>query len=636
MQTQTLEKLNYIEVKEIIKSYCVSGLGKGLVDNINPSFDIKVVDNRLNETSEARNLIDNGHQLSLKGISDISHIISKLEKGMTLEIEELLSITDFLRGARIIKKFFVDKEEYASVLTSYSANITVMQDIEEQINKSIKLNDISNDASKTLQKVRRHIDICEGKIKEKLQKTISNPNNKQYLQDTTIVQRNDKYVVSVKSQYKNMIEGTTIEISGKGTTYFIEPIAVAKHSAELSVLKIEEQVEVYKILSELTEIIYQRLFDLQMNVDVIAKYDMIFAKGKYSADINGIKPTINRSGMIDIIQGVHPLIDDFEPLDFNINKGFRALLITGPNAGGKTVVLKTVGILTLMVMSGIHIKAKKGTVISTFQNIFVDIGDNQSIQNSLSTFSSHMQNLSDILANCNKHSLVLLDEIGSGTEPKEGASLGIALLEHIYKKGSIIIATTHYGEIKSFSEQHEDFENGAMEYERGTLSPLYKLIIGKTGDSNAFYIAKKMGIPNEVYEKAKYYLETKDYDTSLVSNNNVAKYIDNEQPKVDEAKQVDFSIGDKVKLNESGEIGLVYEEVDDDNEIKVMINNEIVTEYAKRVTRIAKASDLYPEGYDMNTLFVDYKTRKLDHDLKRGSKKALKKLRKNNNIISIE
>lgn len=251
---------------------------------------------------------------------------------------------------------------------------------------------------------------------------------------------------------------------------------------------------------------------------------MIFAKAKYSRAIDGIKPKINDYGFINIVSGKHPLLNgNIVPLDFNIGKNYRALIITGPNAGGKTVVLKTVGLLTLATQSGFHIAAKNGTEISVFEKIFVDIGDDQSIENSLSTFSSHVKNLAEIINYSNKSTLVLCDEIGSGTEPNEGAGLAIAILEELYHKGCIIMATTHYGEIKNFSKCHSDFENAAMQFENNTLEPLYKLITGKTGESNALWISKKMGIRDSILEKAKQYTENKDYNFDLIRASKVKK-----------------------------------------------------------------------------------------------------------------
>ena len=359
MDNTTLEKLNYYDIKEIVKGYCISGLGKALIDKLEPSTNIKVVKRRLDETSEGRALLDASYHIPLDGVFNILSLIEKMEKGASLEPENLIMISDFLRGCRKVKNFMKDKEGYAPTLSLYSDNITEIEYIEEEINISITGNRVDSNASKELKKIRKRIDMCEGKIKEKLEKFL--------------------------------------------------------------------------------EMIYERIKDLKMNIDVISELDMIWAKAKYSNDIQGIQPKINDYGYIKIVKGCNPLIKNPVPLDFEIGSNYRSLIITGPNAGGKTVVLKTVGMLTLQTMLGFHIKAKRDTEVSIFNKIFVDIGDNQSIENALSTFSSHVKNLAHIIKESNKSTLLLFDEIGSGTEPNEGAALAIAALEDLYKKGCIII-----------------------------------------------------------------------------------------------------------------------------------------------------------------------------------------------------
>ena len=323
----------------------------------------------------------------------------------------------------------------------------------------------------------------------------------------------------------------------------------------------------------------------------------------------------------------HPLlnVENIVTNNFEIGKDYRSLIITGPNAGGKTVVLKTIGILTLLVQSGIHICAEEGTEMAIFDKVFVDIGDNQSVENALSTFSSHVKNLAEILRESNKKTLLLFDEIGSGTEPNEGAALAIAILEEFYHKGCITVATTHYGEIKNFSRQHPDFENAAMEFKKETLEPLYKLHIGKSGDSNALYISKKMGIPDRIIERTRGYLEDKNYNLEKVKDSKIKKSVKNDEVK---EMEYEYSVGDRVILMDKGESAIVYKERDKFNNLTVFYNKEFIEVNYKRVKLEVKAEELYPEGYDMNQLFVSFKERKLERDIERGSKKALKEIRK--------
>lgn len=625
MDNTTLEKLHYYEIKEIVKGYCISGLGKSLIDRLEPSTNIKVVERRLDETSEGRRLLDASYHIPLDGIFNVLPLIEKMEKGASLDPEDLTKMSDFLRGSRKLKNFMKDKEGYAPTLSLYSENITELDYIEEEINISITGNRVDSNASKELKKIRKRIDICEGKIKEKLDKFLKNSANKEYIQDSFISKRNGRYTIPIKAAFKNFVQGTVIETSAKGSTVFVEPDSVGRYTSELSILEAEESVEEYRILAMLTEMLFERIKELKMNIDVISEFDMIWAKAKYSNEIQGIKPKLNERGYIKIVKGCYPLIKNSVPLDFEIGKDYRTLIITGPNAGGKTVVLKTVGMLTLETMLGFHIKAKADTEIAIFKKIFVDIGDNQSIENALSTFSSHVKNLAHIIKECNKSTLLLFDEIGSGTEPNEGAALAISVLEELYHMGCITVATTHYGEIKNFSSSHPDFENAAMEFEKDTLDPLYKLSIGKTGDSNALYISKKMGIPDRILERTKMYIDNKNYNYDMVKESKISK------DKVrSEAEQhnIDFSVGDKVLWLDKNESAIIYKGIDMYNNVTIFYNKEFIEVNYKRVKLELKASELYPEGYDLNQIFVSFKERKMERDIERGSKKALKEIRK--------
>ncbi|MHB8033929.1 mannonate oxidoreductase [Clostridium botulinum] len=624
MNKETLEKLHYYELKEMIKEYCVSGLGKRLIDKLEPSSNIKIVNQRLDETSEGRRLLDVSYNIPLEGIFNILPLIQKIEKGASLEPTDLTMMSNFLRGCRKVKLFIKDKEGYAPTLSAYGENICDLSYIEEEINRSIRGSVVDSNASKELKKIRRNIDICESRIKEKLDKFLRNSQNKEYIQEFFISQRDGKHTIAIKAAHKNKVQGTIVETSSKGTTVFMEPNVISKHTSELAVLKAEESVEEYKILATLTEMLFERIKDLKMNVDVISEYDMIWAKAKYSKVINGIKPKLNDYGYIKIIKGKYPLIKDSIPLDFEIGKDYRGLIITGPNAGGKTIVLKTIGLLTSAIQSGFHIEAEEGTEFSVFKKLFVDIGDNQSVENALSTFSSHVKNLAEIIRESTKSTLLLFDEIGSGTEPNEGSALAIAILEELYHKGSITISTTHYGEIKNFSKEHPDFENAAMEFEKETLEPLYRLSIGKVGDSNALYISKKMGLYDSIIDRARKYMDTKSYNYNLIED---SKIIKNKELQAEE-DFYEYSVGDKIILLENNESAIVYKERDRLNNVTILYNKEFIDVNYKRIKLELKASELYPEGYDLNQLFISYKERKLEKDIKRGSKKALKRIKK--------
>lgn len=628
MNKDTFEKLQLSELKEIIKTYCATSLGKDLIDKLNPSGNIDIVKRRLNENEEARNIISVSNHIPLDGLSNVNSIIDKVEKGMILQPDELTRMEDFLRGCRKIKIFMVDKEFYSPTLSSYASNIIGCENIDEEIIYCIKGNKVDSKASKELKKVRKNILLIESKITEKLNKFLTSSTNKKYIQEFIVSKRDDRYVIPIKASYKNEINGIVLDTSSKGNTVFIEPSSVSKLSLELIHLKAEESVEEYKILSYLTELIFEKMTDIKLNIEIIAEYDMVFAKAKYSQNINGITPEINDSGYIKIIDGKHPLLNgDSVGLNLEIGKNYRSLIITGPNAGGKTVALKTAGILTLMVQCGLDICASKDTKMSVFENLYVDIGDNQSIENALSTFSSHIKNIAQIINLSNHSTLVLCDEIGSGTEPNEGAGLAIAVLEEFYKKGCITIASTHYGEIKKFASLHPEFQNAGMMFNKNTLEPLYKLTIGSSEDSNALFISKKMGIKDKVLKRAKDYINDKNYNLDLLKKNKISCC-----KKTDEKSELTeipiYNIGDRVKLLDKEDFGIIYKPVDKFNNVEVLYNEQFIQVNVKRIKPNLKAEELYPKGYDLDSLFISFKERKLEKDIKRGSKKALKMILK--------
>ncbi|PET46131.1 mannonate oxidoreductase [Bacillus sp. AFS001701] len=626
MNNITFEKLQYNDLKEIVKSYCVSGLGKKLIHQLEPSSNIKVVKNRLNETTEARAILDAEGHVPFLGVSNIENLIQNLEKGMILDPSDLISVSDFLRGCRRIKKFMQDNVFFAPILASYANSMSEFKSIEDEINFSIKGNSVDSAASKDLKRIRNNIESVEEKIKDRLNKFLSSSANKMYIQDFFISKKDDRYTIPIKASFKKQVPGSIIEVSSKGATVFIEPNTVTKLNGELASLKAEEAMEEYQILATLSGMILENIYEININMELISQYDMVFAKAKFSKHIGGIEPKLNDFGYIKLVDCKHPLLTgNVVPLNFEIGESYRSLIITGPNAGGKTVVLKTIGLLTLATMSGFHIIGDTGTEIAVFEKIFVDIGDNQSIENALSTFSSHMKNLSDIMGVSNNNTLLLFDEIGSGTEPNEGSALAISILEEFYLMGCITVATTHYGEIKRFSEMHSDFMNAAMRFNSETLEPMYKLIIGKSGESNALWISKKMNIRENVLQRAKEYMENKEYQLEKVNESAIRR------PKIVKLRseeKVNYQKGDRVKLLDYDNFGIVYKEIDNFYNLIVLYNGEFLEVNEKRVTLEVKAAELYPEGYDLDTLFVDYATRKLQHDIERGSKKALRKIQK--------
>ncbi|WP_348920334.1 endonuclease MutS2 [Enterococcus rotai] len=623
MNQETYNKTQFNQIKEKLMTYAISSYGKELIKRLQPNSHLEVVKKRLQETSEAKALLMANLHVPFMGLNNIEHLTNQVEKGFILEPTELLSYADFLRSSRLIQAFMQKNEFIAPLLARYSDSLQLFSMIEDEIYQVIRNNQVENDASRELRKVRRAIQECEKEIEAKLTSFLRNAQNKPKIQEAIVVKKNERYTIPIKATYKNQISGTIVDASSKGTTVFVEPTTVTKLNDKLYQLKMEEATEVYQILSTLTGLIAEQMVAIQSNLEVVAQYDMIFAKAKYSREINGIEPEINQDGIIEFVNVKHTLLgENAVPLNVTLGQEYRGLTITGPNAGGKTVVLKTVGLITLQTMIGVQIIADAGTNVGIFDQIFVDIGDQQSIENALSTFSGHMQNISEILAKTKRNSLILLDEIGSGTEPNEGAALAIAIMEAFYKKGSILITTTHYGEIKRFSEQHEDFLTAAMAFDSENLLPKYQLILGETGESNAFWIANKMNLDEHVVKQAQNYLHNRNYSTEKEHSLQKVR-----KPK-EQTLFPTFEKGDRVFWTEKKTIGLIFELIELSDEVIIFVENQKVRVHKRQLKLDRSAKELYPLNYDLDSLFEDYHERKKIRDLERGSKKAHKKLRK--------
>lgn len=624
MNEQTLDKLQYNDLIQHVERYCISGFGRNLLRSQRPTSHLQTVNKRLQETSEARAILDATSHVPFIGVSDMEPLIGKISRGIQLEASELEAVAEFFRGARKLKRFMAEQAFFAPLLSQYAGEMSEWRSIEEEIIQSIRGGRVVDDASKELKRVRKQIDILEGRIEERLNKFLKSAANREAIQDGFVTKKQDRFTIPIKASYKHKVAGAIVDTSSRGTTVFIEPEAVAKLNAELVVKRTEEAVEIYQVLATLTGIVAEALPTIEATLDVIAQYDMVFAKGKYSQTIDGIAPRVNGVGKIRLKQVRHPLLERAVPLDFSLGETYRGLIITGPNAGGKTVVLKTIGLLSLMTMSGLHIPAHPDTDISTFDDVFVDIGDNQNMGSALSTFSAHMHNVANIMQKAGKRSLLLFDEIGSGTEPNEGAALAIAILEEAYQRGCLVVASTHYGEIKAYSESHPDFMNAAMQFDPDTLEPKYRLLIGQSGDSNALFIARKMKLPEKILKQASRYMHDKTYDQSLLDSSRLTQ--DVVRPVV-EPDQVLYK-GDRVRLLETNQVGLVYAMDESLRQVTVYVDGTFSDHPLRRVRREAKALDLYPAGYDLETLFVDYRDRKEAHDFARGSKKALRRVEK--------
>ena len=506
MQEKTLKVLEYNKIKEILKKYTKTSAARDLIDKLEPYNNIYEVKEHLEETKEAFQLLVTKGNPPFEGIYDVRASIIKAKKGSMLFTEELLRIGSMLRCARVFKEYIShkDEEEGYRVLEDIAIGIVPIKKLEDEIFTIIISEDeISDRASDELYTIRKKLKDKSSSVKERVNDLVRS--NSKYLQENLYTIRGDRYVIPVKSEYRDQVPGLIHDQSASGATIFVEPMALVNLNNEIRELVIREKKEVERILRMLSKKVSDNVDIIDNNGNIIWELDFIFAKAKYASEINGICPEINDKGIIDLIEARHPLIDPKEvvPSDIYLGREFTSLVITGPNTGGKTVTLKTVGLIELMAMSGILIPARSNSIVSFFTNVFADIGDEQSIEQSLSTFSSHMTNIVGIMNEADENSLVLFDELGSGTDPTEGAALAMSILENLKNRGSKIVATTHYSELKGYALKTLGVENASVEFDVETLRPTYKLLIGIPGKSNAFEISKRLGLPEYIIKDAR-------------------------------------------------------------------------------------------------------------------------------------
>ena len=503
MQTTYLEKLEFNKIKNTLSSYAQTNNGKKMCLDLYPSSNKEKVQKALDETTEAVVLIYRKGNLPLETIGDISTYILNLKNQNFLSSKALLELATLLKTSKILKNYYFEKElNQTDSLTNYFDHLYTNPSIEEKIFSAIiDENTFDDRASNALYKIRQQMRNTKKEIKNKLQSLL----NSKYLQEPIVTIRQDRFVVPVKSEYQTEIKGFIHDTSSTGSTVFVEPISVFDLNNQLSELKNQENIEIEKILQILSSLFFDITNELENNFNLITILDFIFAKAKYSKELDCNCPKINNDKLIYLKNAKHPLLDQniAVPITLEIGKTFSSLLITGPNTGGKTVTLKTVGLLTAMAQSGMHIPASDESSIYLFDNIFADIGDEQSILESLSTFSSHMTHIISILNEATSNSLVLVDELGSGTDPIEGASLALSILEYFKKHNITVLATTHYHELKKYALLTDGVENASCEFNLETLSPTYRLLIGVPGKSNAFAISQKLGLKQEILENAK-------------------------------------------------------------------------------------------------------------------------------------
>lgn len=573
MVKKFLNILEYNKIINLIEAYCNTFIGRNLLKNLLPSNDKETVKSMLEETFEATTLLYRKGGVPISEINSEADVeVKYIESNNFLGSKALLDIANILKTSRELSLYLYSDESFAldefSKMTDLFSLLYSNENVEKKIFSSIIDEDtIADDASKTLSSLRRTRKNLEQGVREKLSNMIHSSSYSKYLMEPIVTIRNDRFVVPVKEEYKDNISGAILDVSASGSTVYIEPSSVFELNNKINRIKADEAVEIEKILKNLSLMLFPIARNIRISLNTIGKIDLIFAKAQYSKNINGICPKINDEKQIFLYGARHPLIDKnvVVPIDVSIGKDYSVLLITGPNTGGKTVCLKTVGLFCLMASSGILIPANEGSSIHVFDNVFADIGDEQSIQESLSTFSAHILNIKDILDLATSESLILVDELGSGTDPSEGAGLAISILEKFYKRGATVICTTHYPELKKYALTHDGFENASSDFDVENLRPTYKLLLGIPGKSNAFSISKKLGISSDILDRAQSFIKQDDQNIETLLKN-----IYDDKLEIEKEKE-------NIRKN-SNQIELLRKSLERDNSKKEQEANNIISD----------------------------------------------------------
>ncbi|MEN8905536.1 MAG: DNA mismatch repair protein MutS [Clostridiales bacterium] len=620
MIEKMFKSLEFDVILKKLEEYALSNRAKNRIKNLKPFISNFDVINNLNETTEGKVIIEKCGNPPLSSMTELEKSITLAKKEAILIPEQLENVGGFLVSCRRLKSYLRRAETISDSVALYGNSINELSYIEEEIKRSIRGGQVDDRATQKLTTIRRKIITTSERVKTKLDLYLRN--NKNWFSESFVSIKNGRYTLPIKKEFKNRLGGTVIDISKSGGTYFIEPSIVSKIHEEIGLLRIDEENEVRRILYNLTSLIVESIDLIKINIEAMEILDFIFAKGKLSIDMKGNPIPVSIERNIRIEKGRHPLLssENLVPLDFKIGDGINGVVITGPNTGGKTVSLKTVGLLSLMAQSGLHVPAENG-VFTMNNHILCDIGDGQSITENLSTFSSHITNIIDILKTSDDQSLILLDELGSGTDPKEGMGLAIAILEELEIKNCLFVATTHYPDVKDYAMTSKKMINARMTFDHQSLLPLYQLKIGEAGFSCALYIAKRLGISERIINKAELvaYGSKNKTNIDFIGNDKT----DDEKPKINNVRvkdeinikekkenEIKFSIGDCVTVYPQKMTGIVCTLQNKKGELGVQVKDKKLFVNHKRLKIKVCAKDLYPEDYDLSIVFDSVENRK--------------------------
>lgn len=618
------KQIEFDKIKELWKNLCVTDKAKEQIDKKSFYLSERELRKQLKDTTDSRTMLEKLGMPPLPNVEEIKEILMAAEKGDCLTPFQLERVEKMLAAVRRLRDYLKRGKIYENAIAYYDENLDAAEDLREEISRQIRGGEADDYASKELFQIRNQIVKCEEQMKQKAEQILRS--HKEYMADNYCTLRNGRLCLPVKKEYKLKINGSVIDKSATGNTLFMEPVSISRYYEEIQLLKISEENEVYRILYTLTAMTADRSEVLRNNINMIEKLDFIFSKGKLSMDLDGVEPSINLERKIILKNARHPLMDRAinVPLQFSIGTGVSGIVITGPNTGGKTVAIKTVMLNCMMAQCGLHVTCENADICMN-SSYLCDIGDGQNLEENLSTFSSHIKNVLEVLQNADRDSFVIMDELGSGTDPAEGMGIAIAILEELKRTGCLFLVTTHYPEVKEYAKHTESIVNARMTFDQETLQPTYQMIIGEAGESCAFYIADRLGMPKEMLQTAvryaygesavsKYQFRNEKNNLEHHRSNKIRKTVKN---KKDIKLQEKFRRGDSVMVFPDKKIGIVCEPMNDKGVLRVQMPDKKIWINHKRVRLQVAASELYPEDYDFSIIFDTVENRKKRHDMER-------------------
>lgn len=618
------KQIEFDQIKERWSSLAVTEWAKAQIQGLSCYLNETELRKQLKDTTDSRIFMEKLGTPPLQSLAEVKDIVVIAEKGDCLTPYQLERVETALAAIRRLKEYLNRGKAYDNPLAYYEENLNALEDLREEISRQIRGGMVDDHASRELNQIRGQIAKCEEDMKQKAERVMRS--NKESMADNYCTMRNGRVCIPVKRECKLKISGSVIDRSASGNTLFMEPTGVAKCYEELQSLKIGEENEVYRILYTLSAMVADSLDIMNGNISTIEKLDFIFSKGKLSMDLDAVEPSMNTERKIMLRDARHPLMDQRVNvlLQFEIGGNVRGIVITGPNTGGKTVAIKTVMLNCMMAQCGLHVTCREADICMN-NSYLCDIGDGQNIAENLSTFSSHIKNVLEVLAEVNQESLVIMDELGSGTDPTEGMGIAIAILEELRKSGAIFLVTTHYPEVKEYADKAQDIINARMTFDRETLKPTYQMVLGEAGESCAFYIADRLGMPNDMLRVAiraaygedaveVYHFHKEDTALQKKKQNKISK---SKIQKKNAELRNKYQRGDSVMVLPDRKIGIVCEPINEKGVLRVQLPGKKIWINHKRVRLHVAAARLYPADYDFSILFDTVENRKIRHDMER-------------------